>query len=98
MLETIRDDKGEIRAVCEWYIVDSQGHFDVSGEYVWVEQFEFSNSVNGDGHGYIKEFIGRIINLVPHCKFGYFRRNKYKGRVRLYTKSRWLKFVNGGKQ
>ena len=41
MLETIRDDKGEIRAVCEWYIVDSQGHFDVSGGMFGLNNLNF---------------------------------------------------------
>lgn len=98
MLETIRDNQGEIKAVCEWYIVDSQGHFDTQGKYIWIEQLEFSNSVNGDGNGYVKEFVKRITSLAPHCMYGYFRREKYNGRVRLYSRETWLNFANGGKK
>lgn len=94
MLELLKTNTGEIKAVCEWYLVDSLGHFDTQGKYVWIEQLEFSSSINGDGIGLIKEFIKRICALVPQAQFGYFRREKYKGRVKLYTRHKWLKFAN----
>ena len=93
MLETIRDKDKNILAVCEYYVVDDEGHFNESGQYIWIEQLEFSSMVNGNGLGYVQEFIKRIIKNVPWCKAGYFRRGKYNNRVKLYSRRRWEKLL-----
>ena len=93
MLEIIRDSNGIIQAVCEYYVVDVNGAYSSVGEWVWIEQMEFSSSVNGHGLGYVKQFIKNITAQVPWAKYGYFDRKKYGGRIRLYAREKWLSFA-----
>ena len=97
-METIRDKDKNILACCEYYVVDDKGRFDESGQYIWVEQLEFSSMVNGNGIEHVQEFVRRIIKNVPWAIAGYFRREKYQGRVRLYSRRRWEKLLRSIKE
>lgn len=96
MIEILYKDDGEIKAVCEWWMVDNQGHFDPYGEFVWVEDLEITKSERGNGC--IKEFIKRITSIVPQAKYGYFfRQRKYPGRHQhTYTREQWLRRIRNG--
>ena len=91
MLETIRDDNGNLQAVIEYYVVDNQGNLCDEGKFIWINQIEISNSVNGHSFGLLKEFAKRIITTYPQAQFAYFKRKKYNGRIRIYSKREWLK-------
>ena len=61
MLETIRDEKGDIIACLEWYLVDINGNYNHKGEYVWCNQLEISKSHQQNGSlGMIRYFYSRI--------------------------------------
>ena len=40
-----------------------------------------------------KEFIINITNRVPSAEFGYFWRDKYNRRIRIFHKSKWLRLA-----
>jgi len=93
MLEIIRDENKNIKAVCEYYIVDKNGILDDKGNYIWIQEVE----INPDqkNKGLLKEFAKRIMEFIPQAQFGYFhRKRKYPDRgVRVYTKRQWLRLV-----
>ena len=93
MLEIIRDKDKNIIAACEYYVVDEKGNWDQKGEFIWVNQLDYSGSVNGHGFGLVKELVKRITKKVPWCKAGYFKREKYNGRVRLYSRRMWERLI-----
>lgn len=95
MLEILRTDDGQIKAVCEYYIVDSKGNFDGKGKYIWIEECEVSQAYRGNGN--LKTFIKLITDKHPEFEYGYFwRQRKYPGRPpRIYSKRQWLKLIGG---
>jgi len=97
MLEIIKGDNGELKAVCEYYIVDADGHFDNFGEFVWVNDVYIDPRYRNNG--ILKSFAKTIMDRVPHATFGYFwRQGKYPGRkFRMYHKARWIKLLGGVK-
>ena len=96
MLEIIHDENGELKAVCEWYLVDGQGNFDNNGEFVWINECEISPQCRNNG--ILKDFAKTIMEKCPQAKFGYFwRKIKYPNRgIRIYHQARWLKLLNKG--
>jgi hypothetical protein len=97
MLEIIHGDNGEIKAVCEWYLVNALGEYDPSGDMIWVNECNIAPQYRGNG--ILKTFAKTIMEKCPQAKFGYFHRQiKYPDRgIRIYHKARWLKLLNGGK-
>lgn len=93
MLEIIRDDKKNIIACCEWYLVDGKGNLDDKGSHVWVNEIE----INPDqrGNGLLKRFVKIITDKAPQSEYGYFQRRKYKDRIRMYSKKKWLNLTGG---
>ena len=93
MLEILRTDRNEIKAVCEWSLVDINGNFSQKGEFVWVSEVEIAPQYRGNG--ILKSFARIIMGKCPQAKFGYFwRQSKYPGRKpRIYHKARWLKLI-----
>lgn len=59
MLEILRDDDGHIQAACEWWLVDTQGHWTPEGQYVFLHQLEITPGVNlHTVRGWLVEQIG----------------------------------------
>ena len=95
MLEILRDEQKNIKAVCEWSLVDEAGHFSQKGEFVWISEVEIAPQYRNNG--ILKEFVKIVIQRCPEAKFGYFwRQKKYPGRrPKIYHKARWLKLIGG---
>ena len=91
MLEIIRDNDKNIIACCEWYLVDINGKMDDKGNYVWINEVEINPSQRGNG--LLKKFIKIITDKAPQSEYGYFQRRKYKDRVRMYSRKKWLKLT-----
>jgi hypothetical protein len=93
MLEVLFDEDVEIKAACEYYIVDINGNYDSKGKYVWINEVVIGEKYKN--LGLLKEFIKRICDKVPQAEFGYFwRQYKYPNRkVRIYTRRQWLNLV-----
>lgn len=96
MLETLRDNNGNITACLEWWLVNADGSFNSTGQFVWINQMEVSEINRNHTYQYVQEFIKRITDLTP-AQFGYFeRRDKKNNKVRMYSRKRWLKLLGGG--
>ena len=94
MLEVIKTEQGEIKAVCEYYIVDGSGNYDTQGEFVWINEVDISSQYRNNG--LLKEFVRAIIKKVPStARFGYFwRQGKYPNRkMRIWHKEKWLRLI-----
>lgn len=93
MIEILHGEKGELKAVCEFYIVDAKGNFAPKGEYAWINECEIAPQFRGNG--ILKSFAKIIMEKNPQARFGYFHRQyKYKGRApRIYTRERWKKLI-----
>lgn len=93
MIEVIRDDKGDITAVCEWLLFDNDGRLNENGETVFVGELEINESHRGNG--VLKHFIKRGIELNPKAKkIFWFREKKYPGRgMRVYPIDRIKKHM-----
>lgn len=88
MLELIKDDQGNIHAVCEYYVVDKDGHMKDDGEFIWVNEVEVAPQYRNNGN--LRSFVSKIVAMYPQAKYGYFSRRKYNDRVRMYSKEQWL--------
>ena len=98
MIEVVRGSDGNIIACLEWYLVDVNGNFDIHGSFVWIEQYEISDSHKQNGIlGISRKILEKIIAKAPTANFGYFKRQKYNGRVRLFHKRHWIRLLSGGK-
>lgn len=95
MIELITDANGELKAVCEFYVVDQQGLLNDNGRLVWIQDVYISPSVRGNG--ILKTFTKNIIKKVPQAEAAYFiRGQKYPDRKpKLYHKRQWLKLLGG---
>ena len=91
MLEYLTDEKGNLKAVVDFWIVDKDGKLNDKGIYIWVNDFYVSPDCRRNG--VINHFVQRIIQRVPWAKWGYFARAKYNDRLRIYSKRRWLKLI-----
>ena len=93
MLEIIKDEQGNIKAVCEWWKVNPDGSFNEQGDIVWVAEVEINPSARNNG--ILKSFIKIITDKEPNAKAGYFwRQRKYLHRKpKLYTRQQWLKLL-----
>lgn len=88
MIEILRDEQGNLKAVCEYYVVDKDGHMKDDGEYVWVNEMEVAPQYRNNGC--LRKFVSKIVTMYPQAKYGYFSREKYNKRVRMYSKRQWL--------
>ena len=93
MILTERSKDGNIRGVIDWWIGNPDGSFNPQGNYIWVNQLEISKAVNGESKEIISRFIKKICKLCPQARFGYFKREKHNGRIRMYSRNKWLKFA-----
>lgn len=93
MIDILYKDNGDIKAVCEWWMVNREGKFDPSGDIVWIEDLEVSKSERGNGS--IGKFVKIITDKVPNAKYGYFfRQRKYPNRPQhTYSKEMWLRRI-----
>lgn len=85
MIECLRDDVGNITAVCEWLSFDETGKLVDGGKILLIAEMEINPSHRGLKT--IREFIKRIHQKSPMAeKIFFFREPKYPGRkMSLYT-------------
>ena len=93
MLEVLKDEKGDILAVCEWWLVNADGTFNIDADIVWIAEVEINPAHRS--RGVLKYFIKAVTDKCPNAKAGYFwRLNKYPSRKpHLYTRKQWLKLI-----
>ncbi len=91
MIEIVHTDIGEIKAVCEYYVVNEDGSMNDKGLYAWIVEAEVSPQYRNNGC--LGKFVELITKRYPQLQFGYFKRLKYKGRIKMYSKRRWLSLI-----
>ena len=85
MIEHILDNRGRCVAYLEWALVDDKGIIDDKGTYVFVREMWIWSGMK-KGYSIIKGFIKKICETFPQAKYGYWRRPKHNGRVRVYKR------------
>jgi hypothetical protein len=53
MIECIRDEKGNITAVCEWLLFNEKGLIDEKGETIFIGELEINPEHRGNGCQYM---------------------------------------------
>jgi hypothetical protein len=81
MIAMIRDEEGNITAVCEWFLLDNDGLVSPYGETIFIGELEVNP---GHRNGLcLKKFIKLGMELAPNAKkVCWFRETKYPGRKR----------------
>jgi hypothetical protein len=80
MIECIRDEKGNITAVCEWLLFNEKGLIDEKGETIFIGELEVNPEHRRNG------CIGRFIKSIVFTKAAHakrifwFREYKYPDR------------------
>ena len=80
MLEIIRDDKGDIKAVCDYLIINNENRIDKDGQTLIIEEIEINSAFRNNG--VLKIIIKTLLEKYPKletCKF--VREYKYPGRL-----------------
>jgi hypothetical protein len=91
MIEVIRDEQGDITAVCEWLLFNERAEFVDDGKVLFVAEVEVNKAHRGNGT--IRRFIKLIYPKCPWIeKVFFFREYKYPGkRQRVYNIDRILR-------
>lgn len=91
MLEMQFDEKdGKCVGVLEWTLADKNGKVTNGGEYLYIYELWCWKR-----NGCIPKFIKTIYKKAPTAKYAYWKRRKYKGRAKCFTREQFLKWANG---
>lgn len=95
MLEVIRNDNGDMIAVCEWLLLNNQGQLDDTADTMFIGEMEINKQYRGQG--ILKQVIRNLLIKCPQAsKCLFFRKGKYPDRnYSLYTRDKWIKLVGG---
>lgn len=91
MVTVIPDEQGRIIAYCEWRQVAKSGMDKFRGEYVWVNDLWVHPKHRNKG--LIAQIIDTVLYKAPDAQFGYFKRAKYNGRVRMWKRENFMKLA-----
>ena len=72
MLMVYRNACGDIEFAAECQVVDSQGHLQPDGQYVWVERVELNTGL--DVKAYLRRLILLMARLHPAVQDAYWTR------------------------
>ena len=79
MIEVIRNDSGDIIAVCEWLLFNERGIIDDRGDICFIAELEINKSCRGNG--VLRQILKGIESKAMTAKrVFYYRENKYPGR------------------
>lgn len=89
MLETIKDEKGNLKAVCDYTIINKDRIIDLKGNQILIEEMEINPEARGNGVA--RQFIKNLLAKYPALEFCHFvREYKYPNRgVRTYTRKQF---------
>ena len=87
MVTSLKDEDGKIVCYCEWRLVGKSGFDKVNGEYIWVNdlwvhpKYERTSRIN--------RIIDEVMRMVPSATHCYFKREKYNGRIKMFSREFW---------
>lgn len=87
MVTSLKDESGRIVCYCEWRLVGKSGFDRPDGEYVWVNDLwvhpEYKRTMR------INRIVDEVMRSAPSANYCYFKREKYNGRLKMFTKEYW---------
>jgi hypothetical protein len=94
MIECIRDDAGNIVAVCEWLLF-KDGELDETGNVMFIGELEINKGFRGNG--VIRKITKSLYDKNPQATHVcFFRKTKYPDRdSRAYTREQITKLLGG---
>ena len=87
MITSLKDEQGRIIAYAEWRLVGPSGYDVENGEYVWLsdlwihQDFERTKRIN--------RIIDEVMRIAKDAKWCYFKRHKYNGRIKMFSREHW---------
>lgn len=88
MVTTLKDESGKVISYVEWRLVGRSGFDKVNGEYVYIYDFWVHPDYRHKGR--IAMMTDEVMKIVPdsakHC---YFKRDKYMGRIKMFSRKFW---------
>lgn len=87
MITSLKDDDGRIVCYASWSLVGKSGYPLENGEYVYLEDiwvhrdFERTKRIN--------RIIDEVMRIAKDAKYCYFKRGKYNGRMKIFTREQW---------
>jgi len=81
MIETIKNDEGDVLAYIEFHVLNAGGQFQDFGQFLYVNSLYITPKLRGSN--YIKRLIKLIDDnpLTIRCDWVYWNRSKFKDRV-----------------
>jgi hypothetical protein len=90
LIECIKDDTGNLKAVCSYVIINREEKIDYTdGQFILIEEMEINPEYRHNG--IVMGFIRTLLNKYPKLEVCLFvREYKYPGRpVRFYTRKQF---------
>lgn len=85
MLVKVEDTYGKIVAYCEYQIVDKDGKQDKNGLYTWINDVWVHYSLRPQiFKRLMRNMVSSELKKFPQVKWLYFKRDKHKGRIKMY--------------
>ena len=91
LIEVRRNKDGLIYSYIEFNLVNRKGYKDPDGRYIFIDDLYIHNDFLNNGS--IRHYIKIITDKFPQVEYGYFVRDKYNKRVRIYTRNKWRKVI-----
>ena len=85
----LKDFFGQIKACCEFWLVNKDGTRNPAGEYVWVHHIETSDGI--EGQEVIREIIDEIAESCPTAIGAYWQREKTGELPHLFVRNRLVR-------
>jgi len=97
MLEVLHDDKGNIKAVCDYLIVNKEKALDDEGYWMIIEEIEINPEYRNNGM--LWAIIKTLLVKFPDVEICSFKRlAKYPNRVmRTYNRKQFELLIKGGR-
>lgn len=87
MITSLKDDNGRIISYVEWRLVGKSGFDCMDGKYVWINDVWVHSEYRHANR--LARMVDEVMRLVPHATHAYFKREKYKGRLKMFSKVFW---------
>jgi len=95
MITKIHDHEDKIIAYVEWWQVGRSGFHKPYGEYVWIHDFWIHPSARKNPTW--KYLTKEVMAAAQGAVYCYFTREKYGGRISIYTKEQFENFLSKSK-
>jgi len=92
MVSVSKDNDGKVIGFLEWRQVGQSGFDKFRGEYLWINDLWIHSDYKNSWPIY-RQMMNEALFKGIDVKFIYFKREKYEGRIKLYTRERIMKLL-----